>query len=217
MNEQDMMQKLKSDPRALKSVMQSADGRALLGMLSGGDTAALGRAAQQAASGDTAALSGMLRQVLSTPEGAALVQRLEDSLRRLREEGRGMAELDEKLNALLSDPGSMAQIVQMAQQLSATMGGDAGAAVPSSAQSAAPAVPPPAQTPPGGIDPQVAARFLPLLQEYSRSNSQTMQLLYALRPFLKESKQDKVERAARLARLIHLGKKFLIDWGDGHV
>ena len=33
-----------------------------------------------------------------------------------------MAELDEKLNALLSDPGSMAQIVQMAQQLSATMG-----------------------------------------------------------------------------------------------
>lgn len=120
-----------------------------------------------------------------------------------------MAELDEKLNALLSNPGSMAQIVQMAQQLSATMGGDAGAA--------APAVPPPAQTPPGGIDPQVAARFLPLLQEYSRSNSQTMQLLYALRPFLKESKQDKVERAARLARLIHLGKKFLIDWGDGHV
>ena len=82
MNEQDMMQKLKSDSRALKSVMQSADGRALLGMLSGGDTAALGRAAQQAASGDTAALSGMLRQVLSTPEGAALVQRLEDSLRR---------------------------------------------------------------------------------------------------------------------------------------
>ena len=58
-----------------------------------------------------------------------------------------MAELDEKLNALLSDPSSMAQIVQMAQQLSATMGGDAGAAAPSPAQSAAPAVPPPAQTP----------------------------------------------------------------------
>ena len=35
-----MMQKLKSDPRALKSVMQSSDGRALLGMLSGGDSAA---------------------------------------------------------------------------------------------------------------------------------------------------------------------------------
>ena len=82
MNEQDMMQKLKSDPRALKAVMQSADGRTLLGMLSGGDSAALGRAAQQAAAGDTSALSAMLQQVLSTPDGAALVQRLEDSLRR---------------------------------------------------------------------------------------------------------------------------------------
>ena len=129
-----------------------------------------------------------------------------------------MAELDEKLNALLSDPGSMTQIMQMAQQLSATMGSSPEAAAPAQ-QPPVPPAPPAAlpQPPLGGLDPQVLARFLPLLQEYSRSNSQTMQLLYALRPFLKESKQDKVERAARLARLIHLGKKFLIDWGDGHV
>ena len=30
-----------------------------------------------------------------------------------------MSELEEKLNALLSDPNSMAQVMQMAQQLSA--------------------------------------------------------------------------------------------------
>ena len=130
-----------------------------------------------------------------------------------------MAELDDKLNALLSDPNSMAQIMQMAQQLSATMGGSSDAAPPAQQPPAPPSVPPAAlpQPPLGSLDPQMLARFLPLLQEYSRSNSQTMQLLYALRPFLKESKQDKVERAARLARLIHLGKKFLTDWGDGHV
>ena len=39
-----------------------------------------------------------------------------------------------------------------------------------------------------------------------------MQLLNALRPFLKAEKQGKVERAAHLARLIHLGKKFLSEW-----
>lgn len=128
-----------------------------------------------------------------------------------------MAELDEKLNTLLSDPNSMAQIVQMAQQLSVTMGGGTDNAPPAQQPPPPPAAPPAALPPLGGLDPQVLARFLPLLQEYSRSNSQTMQLLYALRPFLKESKQDKVERAARLARLIHLGKKFLTDWGDGHV
>lgn len=128
-----------------------------------------------------------------------------------------MAELDEKLNTLLSDPNSMAQIMQMAQQLSVTMGGRTDNAPPAQQPPPPPAAPPAALPPLGGLDPQVLARFLPLLQEYSRSNSQTMQLLYALRPFLKESKQDKVERAARLARLIHLGKKFLTDWGDGHV
>ena len=128
-----------------------------------------------------------------------------------------MAELDEKLNTLLSDPNSIAQIMQMAQQLSVTMGGGTDNAPPAQQPPPPPAAPPAALPPLGGLDPQVLARFLPLLQAYSRSNSQTMQLLYALRPFLKESKQDKVERAARLARLIHLGKKFLTDWGDGHV
>lgn len=80
MNEQDIMNKLKSDPRALRSVMQSQDGQALLRMLSGSDSAALGKAAQQAAMGDMSALSAMLSQVLSSPQGAELVQRLENRL-----------------------------------------------------------------------------------------------------------------------------------------
>ena len=80
MNEQDIMNKLKSDPRTLKAVMQSQDGQTLLGMLSGGSSAALGRAARQAASGDTAELCAMLSRVLSTPQGAELVQRLENRL-----------------------------------------------------------------------------------------------------------------------------------------
>ena len=41
-----------------------------------------------------------------------------------------------------------------------------------------------------------------------------MQLLNALRPYLKEEKQGKVERAARLARLITVGKRFLTEWEE---
>ena len=41
-----------------------------------------------------------------------------------------MSELEEKLNALLSDPNSMAQVMQMAQQLSGTMGEQKAAASP---------------------------------------------------------------------------------------
>ena len=126
-----------------------------------------------------------------------------------------MSELDEKLNALLSDPNSMAQVMQLAQQLSGTF---SGASQPASAS---PPPPPPPQQPPqpsfdtsflGGLDPKLIGRFLPLIQEYTQSNSNTTQLLYALRPFLKAEKQDKIERAAKLARLIHLGKKFLSEW-----
>ena len=129
-----------------------------------------------------------------------------------------MDDVNEKLNALLSDPGSMAQIMQLAQQLSGSMGGD-------TAQ-------------PGAdlakeedfttfcdrlvnekvVHPDDAEMFqeqvdLPLLQELTRDTSQTTQLLYALRPFLKDDKQDKVARAARLARLITIGKRFLSEGG----
>ena len=126
-----------------------------------------------------------------------------------------MSELDEKLNALLSDPNSMAQVMQLAQQLSGTFGSA------SQPASASPPPPPPPQQPSqpsfdasflGGLDPKLIGRFLPLIHEYTQSNSNTTQLLYALRPFLKAEKQDKIERAAKLARLIHLGKKFLSEW-----
>ena len=119
-----------------------------------------------------------------------------------------MDDVNEKLNALLSDPGSMAQIMQLAQQLSGSMGGEN---TPPSPPSPPQAVPPPAPLP--AFDPQVIDKDLPLLHELTRDTSQTTQLLYALRPFLKDDKQNKVERAARLARLITIGKRFLTEGG----
>ena len=70
-----------------------------------------------------------------------------------------MAEFDDKLNSILSNPDAMAQIMQLAQSL-----------------------------------------------------SNARQLLYALRPYLKPERQEKVERALQLARLFHLGRKFLAGW-----
>ena len=120
-----------------------------------------------------------------------------------------MSELEEKLNALLSDPNSMAQVMQMAQQLSGAMGEQ---------KAAAPPPPPPVPPAPdlgaalGGQDPKLLGKLLPLAGELGTENSAAMQLLNALRPFLKEEKQGKIQRAARLARLIHVGKKLLADW-----
>ena len=119
-----------------------------------------------------------------------------------------MEDMDSKLNAMLNDPAAMARIIQMAQQLSS-----------GTTQTAPPPPPPPQNAPPpppsdgGGFDPMLLAKFLPLLQDLRQSNSQTTQLLYALRPFLKEEKQPKVERAATLAHLICIGKRFLTEGG----
>ncbi len=123
-----------------------------------------------------------------------------------------MAELEDRLNALLSDPDSMAQVMQMAQQLSATMGQD------TPQESSPPPPPSPGASPMmDGLDPKLLTRLLPLVKEYSQSNSRTMQLLMALKPFLKPEKQEKVARAAQLSHLIHIGKKFLLERRDGHV
>lgn len=119
-----------------------------------------------------------------------------------------MSELEDKLNSLLSDPAGMAQVMQLAQQLSSSMG-----------QTAPPQPEPEKQSSTsnfgsllGGIDTQTVAKFLPLLQAFSAEQSHSTQLLQALKPYLSEEKQAKVERAARLARLITIGKRFLTEW-----
>lgn len=140
-----------------------------------------------------------------------------------------MSEFDDKLNALLSDPDRMAQIMQLAQTLSG------GAADPGQSESQQASQQPPqtAQTPfqttqtsppgdlfsslAGSLDPKLLMRLIPLVQELgSDSSSGARTLLYALRPYLKAERQDRVERALQLAKLLHIGKKFFKEWeGSG--
>ena len=134
-----------------------------------------------------------------------------------------MAEFDEKLNSILANPDAMAQIMQLAQSLS----GDSQGPTPPPPAPAPPQQPsprPPAPPPQGGtdllsslaggVDPTLLMKLMPLIQELGGQNdSNARQLLYALRPYLKPERQEKVERALQLARLFHLGKKFLSEWG----
>ena len=64
------------------------------------------------------------------------------------------------------------------------------------------------------FDPGMIAKLLPVLSQLNRPESgETAAFLRALRPFLKPERQDKVERAAQLARFIHLGKTLLLSEG----
>lgn len=164
-----------------------------------------------------------------------------------------MAEFDDKLNSLLSNPEAMDQIMKMAQSL---MGNGGGAEQPppprrppakqeAQCRTAAfrfsrvappagrrrrvgasqPESQPPSPSGPvvsgqpgsgpgflsglGDLDPKAIASLLPVLRELGEAqNSNARQLLFALRPYLKPERQDKVERALQLARLFRVGKSF---------
>ena len=143
-----------------------------------------------------------------------------------------MAEFDDKLNSILSNPDAMSQIMQLAQSLG---GGGAQESAPPpppdqpGGQPGGPAWgnPPQAAPPPaggggdllsslvggGGLDMGLLTRLLPLIQELGgQRDSNARNLLYALRPYLRSDRQEKVERALQLARLFPLGKKFLSGW-----
>lgn len=150
-----------------------------------------------------------------------------------------MAEFDDKLNSLLSNPEAMDQIMKMAQSLMGNGGGpfqQSGPASGGTAQGWGQPVPENRTPSPtgqvasgqpgsgpgflsglGDLDPKAIASLLPVLRELGEAqNSNARQLLFALRPYLKPERQDKVERALQLARLFRVGKKFLLR-GDGHV
>ena len=155
------------------------------------------------------------------------------------ERGRNtVAEFDEKLNSILSNPSAMAQIMQLAQSIT----GENSAAAPPPPQAqpfaspqAQPFTPPPqtqpmAPPPPppqsaapaanplsalGNMDPKLMMKLLPLIQELGGAqDSDARRLLYALSPYLKPDRRDKIERALQLARLFHIGRQFLAKWEE---
>ena len=215
---QQLIDKFKRNPAIAQSLLQSGDGQRLMQMLTSQDGgAALNHAAQNAAAGNTKELATMLSNLMKSPEGMAIMNRIND-----------MSEWEEKLNTLLSDPDAMAQVMNMAQNLSQQMGQSGGSAPPPPPAGGAAGPAPSAPTPPppqgdpmgdlssllGGIDPGMIAKLLPVLSQLNRPESgETAAFLRALRPFLKPERQDKVERAAQLARFIHLGKTLLLSEG----
>ncbi len=83
MNENMVAEQLRKNPAALRALMQSRDGQALMQMLTQGDGGAgLQRAVQSAAKGDTAAMVQMVNRIMESPEGAELVERINKAARR---------------------------------------------------------------------------------------------------------------------------------------
>ena len=78
-----MAEQLKQNPAMLHALMQSRDGQTLLQMLTQKDHGAgLQKAVQSAARGNTEEMVKMVSQVMQSPDGAALIQRINQALQK---------------------------------------------------------------------------------------------------------------------------------------
>lgn len=72
-----LAEQLKRNPAMLQSLMQSKDGQRLIQMLTQRDHGAdLKKAVQAASTGDTTRMVQMVQQIMQSPEGAALAERI---------------------------------------------------------------------------------------------------------------------------------------------
>ena len=107
-----------------------------------------------------------------------------------------MAQWEEQLNQILGDPQAMEQIMALAQSLS---GGEA-STPPTEPDTGAEGAPSPLSAL-SGLDPRLLQLGMGLLSEYSAPDDRRTALLEALKPFLKPERREKLDQAARIARL----------------
>lgn len=108
-----------------------------------------------------------------------------------------MAEMDDKLGAILNNPAMMQQIMSMAQTLGQQ-------------------TPPPQQEPAPSFDPAMVQKVMGLTTQTSIDSNQQA-LLTALNPYLPHQRLNKLEKAMRAAKLARLASTFLNQGGGFHL
>jgi hypothetical protein len=98
--------------------------------------------------------------------------------------------MEEKLGALLNDPGSMAQIMALAQNLGLGKG-------PAEAASGAPSAP-------SAPDDAMLKSVMGMMAGAKKSEAKQEALFQALKPFLREERRAKIDRALQVARISHI-------------
>ncbi len=103
--------------------------------------------------------------------------------------------LEDKLNQILNDPDSMAQILSMAKSFGM--------------QSDPPSEPLPAPL----MDEGMMMGLMQLMQHAQQSDGKQEALLQALKPYLAPDRREKLDRAMQLARISHLAGFALRNYG----
>lgn len=116
-----------------------------------------------------------------------------------------MSELEDKLNKILSSPAEMEKIMGIARSLSGSLGTQPSAESPSGGSPATGDLTSMASAL-KDIDPKIMGLMGRLVGEYTSGKNDKAALLNAIKPYLKEDRRSKIDRAAELAKLARLAK-----------
>lgn len=131
-----------------------------------------------------------------------------------------MSEFEEKLESILGNPQAMEQIMSLAQSLGA---GSSSTPPPCDAKpQSEPSVPSSLldSLGIGQLDPKLITGVAQLLAKSQSNDDERVALLQALRPFVKEQRYAKLDKAiqiARLSRLIRMALELFRAKEDSHV
>ena len=126
-----------------------------------------------------------------------------------------MEDFEEKLNSILSSPETMGQIMALANSLSG--GGETQGQESESAQSA-PSPGGELSTLLQGMDSGTMQTLMSLWEEYQRGGDDKTRLLQAMKPFLREERREKLDRAVQIARISRVIRAAMRQFrGEGHV
>ena len=124
-----------------------------------------------------------------------------------------MSELDEKLNSILSSPKDMEKIMELAKELSGSLGmGDGEKTEHPNGKNKSP------ENVPGGFDPRLLGMMSRLMGEYSSGKNDKQELIESLKPYLKDKRRGDLDRAAKIVKLAHVAKLAFSEFGgDFHL
>ena len=123
-----------------------------------------------------------------------------------------MAEFEDKLNAILGNQEAMSQIMALAHSLS----GEPAPAQPECGEEEGehPAPPPPDLSALlGDIDPNMIQKGMEILRQVQSTEDRNAALLTALRPFLREERSARLDRALKIVRTAKLVRVALTTLG----
>lgn len=120
-----------------------------------------------------------------------------------------MSDFEDKLNNILSSPDDMEKIFNLARSLSDSMGtsSEASHSEESSAGNSLSAL--------GDFDPKMLRMISRLISEYNSAGSDKQQLMNALKPYLKQDRQQKIDKAVQIAKLAHIAKTAFAEFSGG--